>query len=60
MFHVDIKFYNIFEYGTKITLEKSEATTLFLLNKMHEEKIKHKPKCLKIFQKFLISSTNAI
>lgn len=60
MFHVDIKFYNIFDYGTINTLGKSETTILFLLNSIHEEKIKQKPKCLKIFQKFLISSTNAI
>lgn len=56
MFHVDIKFYNIFEYGTISTWEMGT----FLLNRLHEEKIKHKPKCLKIFQNFSVSSTNAI
>ena len=49
-----IQGFTIFEYGTISALGKGEAAIVFLLNSMHEKKVKYKLECLKIVQKVLI------
>ena len=55
-----IQGFTVFEYGTISALGKGEAAIVLLLNSMHEKKVKYKLECLKIVQKVLIGSTNAI